>query len=323
MTITVPQFEYPPQQVSWLKRDALLFANSIGCQAKDELHFLYELHPNFQIFPTYPIVLTFKYSDTDCVNFLARNAARTLPPGCPKLDWRLAVDGRRRMQFVRPLPLTSNGAGGRIFEIRSKMLGVYDKGAGKGSVMELEHVLVDKGSGEVYTRAWESAFFVGTGGWGGERGAPIKRYPPPEPGRLPDAVSTFQTTPETAHLYRLNGDYNPLHATPAPGLELGYGGMILHGLFSWNVGAQSILRWFGNSDGPALRDFEARFAAPVRPGDRLEVLMWDVGVGAVEEEGEKERLREIRFVVKVGEKVVLSDGRALLRCVEQGASSKL
>jgi hypothetical protein len=33
-------FEYPPQQVSWLKRDVLLFANTIGCTA-DELHFLY------------------------------------------------------------------------------------------------------------------------------------------------------------------------------------------------------------------------------------------------------------------------------------------
>jgi hypothetical protein len=33
-------FEYPPQEVTWLKRDVLLFANTIGCTA-DELHFLY------------------------------------------------------------------------------------------------------------------------------------------------------------------------------------------------------------------------------------------------------------------------------------------
>lgn len=33
-------FSYPVQEVSWLKRDALLFANSIGCTV-DELHFLY------------------------------------------------------------------------------------------------------------------------------------------------------------------------------------------------------------------------------------------------------------------------------------------
>lgn len=49
-------FEYPPQPVQWLKRDALLFANSIGCTA-DELHFLFELHPDFTVFPSYPVIL--------------------------------------------------------------------------------------------------------------------------------------------------------------------------------------------------------------------------------------------------------------------------
>lgn len=33
-------FEYPPVEVSWLKRDVLLFANTIGATT-DELHFLY------------------------------------------------------------------------------------------------------------------------------------------------------------------------------------------------------------------------------------------------------------------------------------------
>jgi peroxisomal enoyl-CoA hydratase 2 len=33
-------FEYPPTEVAWLKRDVLLFAQSIGCTS-DELHFSY------------------------------------------------------------------------------------------------------------------------------------------------------------------------------------------------------------------------------------------------------------------------------------------
>jgi peroxisomal enoyl-CoA hydratase 2 len=33
-------FEFPPIPVSWVKRDLLVFANSIGA-TKDELHFLY------------------------------------------------------------------------------------------------------------------------------------------------------------------------------------------------------------------------------------------------------------------------------------------
>lgn len=37
-------FQFPPQEVSWMQRDLLLFANSIGC-SPDELHFLY-VRPN-------------------------------------------------------------------------------------------------------------------------------------------------------------------------------------------------------------------------------------------------------------------------------------
>ena len=33
-------FEYPSQDVAWLKRDVLLFAHTVGCTV-DELHFLY------------------------------------------------------------------------------------------------------------------------------------------------------------------------------------------------------------------------------------------------------------------------------------------
>ncbi|OJD10181.1 hypothetical protein AJ78_08701 [Emergomyces pasteurianus Ep9510] len=311
MSIIIPQFEYPPVRASWLKRDLLLFANSIGCKANHELHFLYELHPNFQAFPTYPIVLTFKYTEIDTIDFLAHNASRILPPGCPKLDWSVAVDGKRRMEFLLPLPPTSEG---KTWEIRSKVLGVFDKGEGKGTVMEIEHELRQQEDGQVYTRAWESAFFKGTGGWGGQRGPKIERYPPPNPARAPDAATTFKTSAESAHLYRLNGDYNPLHAAPESGKALGYRGVIMHGLFSWNVAAQAVLSRFCGSEGRVLRGFEARFAAPVEPGDQLDILMWDMGnfkkastLGKLNAD-----LREIRFVVKVGETVVLSDGRALL-----------
>jgi len=48
------------------------------------------------------------------------------------------------------------------------VLGVYDKG--KSSVTETEQRLVDAETGETYTRAVGSAFFVGQGGWGGPKG---------------------------------------------------------------------------------------------------------------------------------------------------------
>jgi len=70
-------FRYPSKKVSWVKRDVLLFALSVGVKA-DDIHLLFvrisrqshgaawlqalnnfpqESHPNFQVLPSYAIVL--------------------------------------------------------------------------------------------------------------------------------------------------------------------------------------------------------------------------------------------------------------------------
>jgi len=43
-------------------------------------------------------------------------------------------------------------------------------------------------------------------------------------GKQPDKTATFKTTPGQALLYRLNGDYNPLHADPTIGPKMGFKG---------------------------------------------------------------------------------------------------
>ncbi|OJD39733.1 peroxisomal dehydratase [Diplodia corticola] len=304
-------FEYPPIEVAWLKRDLLLFANSIGVTV-DELHFLYELHPSFAAFPTYPLILPFKHADQEVVDFLARSSAIPIP-GVPNFDQKRGVDGERKIEVLKPLPVTSQG---RVFEIRQKVLGVYDKGK-PGTVIETETVLVEKGSGEVYSRVIGSGFMVGQGGWGGPKGPKTINYPPPE-GKEPDATFVQKTNAETAHLYRLNGDYNPLHATPEPGQQMGFGGVIMHGLYSWNSTAHGVLKRFGGSDPRNIKEFAARFASPVRPGDTLVTDMWRVGPA----EGHPAGWDQIRFVTRVEQsgKVVLSNGRAVVKVVQEGKS---
>jgi acyl dehydratase len=122
---------------------------------------------------------------------------------------------------------------------------------------------------------------------------------------------------ETAHLYRLNGDYNPLHVTPEPGKKMGFGGPIIHGLFSWNMSAHTVLQTFGASKPENMKEFQARFAAPVKPGDKLITEMWRAG----EQHGDG--FEEIRFIVRVeGGKTVLTNGRALVK-VEGQIKAKL
>ncbi|KAK5048552.1 hypothetical protein LTR84_005643 [Exophiala bonariae] len=298
-------FEFPRSDVSWLKRDVLLFAVSIGATAKDELHFIYELDPKFAVFPTYSILLPFKKTTQEVIDFYASQRSNPIP-GVPKFDPTRVLDGQRSIEFLKPLPTSSEG---RQFELREKVLGVYDKGK-PGTVVERETLVVDKQSGEVYTRMVGSGFFVGQGGWGGPKGPATVNYPPPK-GReaSPDKVHEIQLTPESAHLYRLNGDYNPLHATPEPGQKMGFGGAIMHGLFSWNASAFALLKELGGSDPANIKDFQARFAAPVKPGVKLVVKIWRTGEV-------KDGFEEIRFVTEVNGKVVLSNGRASIRVVD-------
>ncbi|ERF74413.1 hypothetical protein EPUS_06591 [Endocarpon pusillum Z07020] len=262
-------FEYPAAEVSWLKRDVLLFANSIGCTA-DELHFLYHFYPQ-----------------------------------CP---------GQRLIQFLKPLPPTSAG---KRFELRSKVIGVYDKGK-VGSVVETEQLLVEKKGGneeDVYARMVGSAVFIGQGNWGGPKGPSTAAFPPPE--GKPEGAFELKLSNEAALLYRLNGDYNPLHATPEPGQKMGFGGAIMHGLFSWNATCHGLLKELGGSNPANIKEFQARFASPVKPGDKLLTEMWRTGE-------KKDGWEEIRFLTRVeGGKVCVSNGRAMMKCVEGGTKSKL
>lgn len=84
------------------------------------------------------------------------------------------------------------------------------------------------------------------------------------------------------------------------------GGTIVHGLYTWNASANILLRELGDGDPTRMTGFQARFAAPVRPGANLVVRMWrmDDEVGGVE---------DIRFVTEADGKVVLSDGRAFIK----------
>jgi len=88
----------------------------------------------------------------------------------------------------------------------------------------------------------------------------------------------------------------------------------MHGLFTYNTAAHGILKALGGNDPANLREFQARFAAPVKPGDKLVTEVWRTGeiVNGWE---------EVRFLTSIeGGKAVLTNGRALMK---EAASSKL
>lgn len=103
-------------------------------------------------------------------DFYARAQSNPIP-GVPKFDSRRSVDGQRKLTVLKPLPPTSAG---KKFELRNKVIGVYDKGKA-GTVVESEQSVVDAQSGEVYTQTVSSNFLVGQGNWGGPKGKLVER----------------------------------------------------------------------------------------------------------------------------------------------------
>jgi acyl dehydratase len=120
-----------------------------------------------------------------------------------------------------------------------------------------------------------------------------------------------QTSAEQAMVFRLSGDYNPLHigestisvpfslksmpilstADPAIGKAAGFGGTILHGLSTFGFGARALIKAIGGGDPRSLKFFGVRFTSPVKPGDALETEAWEVGPGP-------EGTIEVAFVTK-------------------------
>ncbi|KAI5475498.1 peroxisomal dehydratase [Pseudohyphozyma bogoriensis] len=255
-----------PLPVSWNQRDLLLYAVGIGAK-RNELQSVYELSPDWHPFPTYPLVLGLKGDHTDVNDFGAMKDAGGPVPGLPKTDPKKGVHAEQSIEILKPIPAVS----GEGWKINKKLVGLKD--TGKGLIIDSAHELVDP-KGEVYARMVTSGYVFGNdyGANGINKSIAPKRPLAPlnkPPAKKPDAVFSEKTTEEQAVLYRLSGDYNPLHAFPEIGKALGFPGAILHGLCSYGHAARAIVLNAAGGDGTRLAYMSARFTSPVMPGDEV------------------------------------------------------
>ncbi|KAI9024845.1 MaoC-like dehydratase [Hyaloraphidium curvatum] len=255
--------------VTYNTRDALIYAVGIGC---DDLKYVYELDPAFQVFPTFPVVLTFKAGDPpelmhDVNDFVGRatkgNRAAVQIPG-KKMDPTKGLHGEQSIELLVPsFPRSGN------VKVTSKTVGVWD--GGKGAVIASENMIVDAATGKPLARLESSGFMLGAGGFGGpKRPKPALDVEIPKD-RKADFSGELKTSPAQAVLYRLAGDTNPLHIDPKIAQNAGFKAPILHGLCTYGHAARSLISFF---PGLHLRLFRVRFSSPVYPGETLVTEAW-------------------------------------------------
>ncbi len=275
-------YEFPKFETHYDERDLALYALGVGAGRKPldptDLSYLYELGESFQALPTYAVV--------PVVNGIL-DAGRKGERG-PGMNFGLdrILHGEQYTELLRPLPTK------QTLTHRTRVKAIYDKG--KGAVVINETKSYDE-DGDLLAINEVSTFVRGAGGWGGDRGPSVELNVPPQ--RAPDAVIEERTGEDQALLYRLSGDWNPLHADPGFAGAFGYAKPILHGLCSFGFSGRHVLEAFCGGDGRRFKSIKVRFADTVFPGETLVTEMWK----------ESDTRVVFRTKVKERDKVVISN----------------
>ncbi len=247
--------------VSYDDTASILYALSVGAPA-GELNLVYERDMTAAL-PTYACAL----------GLWAVEAAGRIGAYDPKRS----LHASQRLVMHRPLPVAAE------IPMTGQIVNVLDKG--KASLVQIEV------NSPFFTATYD-IFLPGMGGWGGERG-------PSAPAAAPVELSEHSQIPtseDLAALYRLTGDRHPVHIDPELARSNGFDRPILHGLCTLGIAARIIAGHAGASP-TDLVELEARLAAPVLPGDTIEVVSGRVG-------------DDVHFEARVGETAVLRGGRA-------------
>ncbi len=280
-------YEYPDVRTSYDERDLALYALAVGA-ARDPLDaaglgLVYERHgEGFKPLPTYAVVPAL------AAIFKLAEEGKTAPGLNFGLD--RVLHGEQALELFGPLPPKAK------LTHRAKVKAIYDKG--KNAVVVTETRTFDD-AGRELARNETTTVVRGAGGWGGDRGPAAEAAGAPE--RAPDQSREDATAPNQALLYRLTGDWNPLHADPAFAQAFGFDKPILHGLCTYGFAGRHLVEAFAPQRDPRyLKSIRARFADSVFPGETLVTEMW--------QDGE----RRVRFQVRAKErdKVVLTGGHA-------------
>jgi len=259
----------PPEALDYnfTARDVMLYNLGIGAHAS-ELQYTYENDDNFGALPTFGVIPQFTTSGSVDLGAIV-----------PNFNPAKLLHGEQYLKIHAPIPTE-----GTLVN-QPYLREVLDKG--KAAAVTTVTETRDKESGKLIFENHSTVFIRGSGGFGGkksgaDRGAATAANAPPQ--RAPDAVVEEKTSEDQAAIYRLSGDYNPLHIDPQFAAIGGFKKPILHGLCSMGFAGRHVLKTFG-----PYSDIKVRFAGTVIPGETLVTEMWKEGDKVIFQTKVKER----------------------------------
>ena len=204
------------------------------------------------------------------------------------INFILVVHGEQKLSFSNPLPVSGD------FISNAKVIGCYDKGAGKGAIIDVETTINLKKDNTEICKLVSTTFARGDGGFGGPESPKNEIF---KPEGDPDFVHEIKTKPDQALIFRLSGDYNPLHSDPNFAKTAGFEKPILHGMCTYGIACRSVVESVCEGDAKRLKKFDCRFSSPVYPGETIVTEMWKNGSKVYYQSKVKER---DKIVIKNG-----------------------
>nr|AZL94226.1 hydroxysteroid 17-beta dehydrogenase 4 [Cardiosporidium cionae]AZL94237.1 hydroxysteroid 17-beta dehydrogenase 4 [Cardiosporidium cionae] len=207
---------------SYTQRDAILYAIGIGASQDPldplDLQYTYENSENFATVPSFASVFP-------SMDLMFEGLQRC--PGLPEFNPMLLLHGEHKLTLHNPIP--SEATVNQLATIKN----VFDKTSGALVIVKIDSF--DESSDALLCSNEASLFLRGIGGFGGTSMVALKS--PVMPNRAPEYTFLKKTSANQAIIYRLSGDYNPLHIDPEVASLGGFSFPILHGLCFFGIAA--------------------------------------------------------------------------------------
>ncbi|KAL8514908.1 hypothetical protein ACS0TY_013839 [Phlomoides rotata] len=279
--------EFPQTTYTYTERDAALYALGIGACSRDavddkELKYVYHQdgQRSIEVLPTFSTLFS-----VDLQSKISKI------PGL-EFDPRLLLHGQQYIEIYKPLP-----SSGCLLN-KATVAGLHDKG--KATVLEIEILSYEKESGALLCMNRMAIYLRGAGGFSkSSQPYSYTKYPSNQslaykiPKSQPFSVYEECTQPSQALLYRLSGDYNPLHSDPMIAQIAGFSRPILHGLCSLGFAVRAIIKNICRGEKDTIQNITGRFLLHVYPGETLITEMWLDGLRVVYQVKVKERNKAV------------------------------
>jgi len=234
---------------------------------------LYALATGFGFEPCDPPQLQFVYEEglaaLPCMSLVLAYPGFWLKRPEYQVDWPRVLHAEEAFEIHRPLPVAGTVTG------RTTVTAIIDRGADKGAFIESTKEVRNAADGSLLATVHSTSLARGDGGFDGPTGPRAAAVELPQ--RAPDLVCELPSLPQQALLYRLCGDFNPLHADPAVARAGGFERPILHGRCTMAIAHHALIRACCGYDAGRLRAMRVRFTAPFYPGETLRTRIWRDG----------------------------------------------